>query len=209
MDKHEKRSKISYNKKADHYDSTFDGKFTYKFKEQLLKTVAIPKGGKVLDIACGNGRLLQMLSEKHEFFGYGTDISEKMVENAKCLNPSMVFKCAPCDKLPFENGFFDVITVCAAFHHFPDVEGFAKEAFRVLKTEGVLYIAEVYYRDLIRAIYNPFLKLSMDGDVKLYSPKEITGLFERMDFHIEVFNKEGHVQIIGVCRKGSADNIKF
>ena len=33
MNKYEMRSKISYDKKAENYDSTFDGKFTVKFKE--------------------------------------------------------------------------------------------------------------------------------------------------------------------------------
>jgi ubiquinone/menaquinone biosynthesis C-methylase UbiE len=202
MDKHEKRSMAAYNKKADHYDDTFDGKFTLQFKEQLLKTVNIPEGGRVLDVACGNGRLLHMLSQTHNFFGYGTDISEKMIENSKALNPSMVFECAPCDKLPFEDGFFDVITVCAAFHHFPDVEGFAKEAERVLKAGGLLYVAEVYYRGLLRAVFNPFIKLSRDGDVKFYSPEEIVRLLELNGFSKEVIKKEGHVQIIGVHRKG-------
>lgn len=198
MDKHEKRSIAAYNKKADNYDSTFDGKFTLRFKEQLLKTVIIPEGGRVLDVACGNGRLLQMLSQSHGFAGYGTDISSKMVENAKLLNPSMVFECALCDKLPFENGFFDVVTVCAAFHHFPNVEGFAEEAARVLKTGGLLYVAEVYYRGLLRAVFNPFVKLSRDGDVKFYAPEEIVGVFEHAGFSKEVIKKEGHVQVIGV-----------
>ena len=100
MDKHEQRLILSYNKKADNYDNTFDGRFTYKFKELLLRTVVIPDGGKALDVACGNGRLLQMLSQKFHLSGYGTDISEKMVENARRLNPSMILKprAATCSR---------------------------------------------------------------------------------------------------------------
>lgn len=63
MNKCERRSIRSYQKKADHYDDTFDGRFTYRFKEQLLKTVAVPYVDKVLDIACSNGRLLKMMSQ--------------------------------------------------------------------------------------------------------------------------------------------------
>lgn len=200
MDKYEKRSLTAYNKKADNYDDTFDGKFTYKFKEQMLKTVNIPEGGKVLDVACGNGRLLYMLSQKYHFSGYGTDISENIFK-LQTTKPADGFWTRTCDKLPFEDGFFDVTTVCAAFHHFPDVEGFAKEAARVLKTGGLLYVAEMYYGGLLRAIFNPFIKLSRDGDVKFYSPEEINGIFERVGFSEELIKKEGHVQIIGVRRK--------
>lgn len=201
INKYERRSIRSYQKKADRYDDTLDGRFTYKFKEYLLRTIVIPDGGRVLDVACGNGRLLQMMSEKHDFAGYGIDISEKMVENASRLNPSMIFVRAGCDALPFEDEFFDVVTVCAAFHHFPDVSGFAKEVFRVLKANGMLYVAEVYCSPLLRAIYNPFIKFSWDGDVKFYAPDEIREYFENVGFKQEMFEKEGHIQVVAVRKK--------
>jgi ubiquinone/menaquinone biosynthesis C-methylase UbiE len=64
----------------------------------------------------------------------------------------MVFEPAPCDALPFEAAFFDAVTVCAAFHHFPNITAFAEEANRVLKPGGMLYVAEVYYPAFLRAI---------------------------------------------------------
>ena len=200
MNIYEKRSIRSYQKKADHYDSTFDGRFTFPFKEKLLETVNIPVGGNLLDVACGNGKLLQMLSARYSFNGFGADISEKMVGNAGRLNPSMTFRTARCDALPFEDEFFDVVTVSAAFHHFPDVKGFAKEAHRVLKPDGMLYIAEVYYPGLIRIMYNPLIKLSRAGDVKLYAPEDIIMTFESTGFTFETVEKEGHIQIVGVRR---------
>ncbi len=197
MDIHEIRSSRSYDKKADDYDNTLDGRYTLAFKEQLVKTVVIPDGGRVLDIACGNGRLLQMLSRAHHFSGYGTDISEKMVENARRINPSMIFETANCKTLPFEASFFDVVIVCAAFHHFPDIAGFAKEAFRILKPHGMLYVAEVFYPAFIRMIWNPFIRFSQDGDVRIYAPEEIEGLFQKTGFTNELCRKVDHIQIIG------------
>lgn len=64
MNKYEQRSKISYDKKAKNYDSTFDGKFTVKFKELMIKSVSINPNDTVADIACGNGSLLHKLTEK-------------------------------------------------------------------------------------------------------------------------------------------------
>ncbi|GAP16132.1 methylase [Longilinea arvoryzae] len=201
MDIHEERSMKSYNQKADNYDDTPDGKFTYRFKEQLVKIIRIPEGGSVLDIACGNGRLLQMLSRGHHFSGYGVDISEKMVENARRIDPGMVFETARCNQLPFEAAFFDVVTVCAAFHHFPDIAGFAKEAFRVVKPNGMLYIAEVYYPAFFRTIFNPFIRFMQEGDVKLYAPEEITRLLQRTGFTNEVLRIEDNIQVIGARRR--------
>ncbi|MCH5296157.1 MAG: class I SAM-dependent methyltransferase [Ruminococcus sp.] len=196
MNKFEQRSKISYDKKAEKYDLTFDGKFTVKFKEMLLKAVSINSNDTVADIACGNGRLLYKLAEKNSFCGYGIDISENMVEQAKKLNPNMKFYVARCDELPFKNGEIGMMTVCAAFHHFPNVENFAKEAGRVIKKDGMLYIADVYLPTIFRVICNPFLKFSKSGDVKFYAPNEIVSLFENYGFTVSAVEISGMVQMI-------------
>ena len=75
-----------------------------------------------------NGLLLHMLNEKNSFYGYGIDISDKMIEQAKKLNPTMNFYVAGCEALPFKNGEIDVMNVCAAFHHFPNIQKFAEES---------------------------------------------------------------------------------
>ena len=201
MNIYEKRSKNSYDKKAENYDSTFDGKFTVKFKRMMCKTVCINDNSTVVDVACGNGRLLNMLAEKSTFYGHGVDISDKMIEQAKKINPNMDFYVAGCENLPFENGKIDIITVCAAFHHFPNIQKFAEEAERVMKKGGILYIAEVYLPTILRVICNPFVKFSKAGDVKFYSPNEIVSLFENNDFVAESVEIDGRVQLIKLQRK--------
>ena len=201
MNKYEQRSKKSYDKKADNYDLTFDGKFTVKFRELMVKFVQIKPNDTVVDVACGNGSLLHKLAEKTSFCGYGVDISEKMVEQAKKLNPDMTFYVAGCDELPFEKEEIGVMTVCAAFHHFPNVDKFAKEAERVLKKEGVLYLADVYLPAILRALCNPFIKFSKAGDVKFYGPNEITSLFEKNGFVVRHIEMDGKIQMIQLQRK--------
>ncbi|MCE1254092.1 MAG: methyltransferase domain-containing protein [Anaerolineae bacterium] len=196
MNIYEQRSRDSYNQKADHYDESPEGVYTERFKQLLLKEVRFPQGGRVLDVACGNGRLLQRLSLTRSMAGYGVDISERMVANAVRMNPTMVFKTAGCAALPFENDFFDALTVCAAFHHFPDVTAFAGEARRVLKPGGRLYIADVYYPDWLRIICNPFVKFSPAGDVKFYAPREVQDLLSKAGFANESLLIEGTIQLL-------------
>jgi ubiquinone/menaquinone biosynthesis C-methylase UbiE len=161
-----------------------------------MKEINAEPGSRVLDVACGNGTLLNMLAGKFGITGYGADISEKMVENAQKRCPEMVFKTAGCEKIPFEGQSFDLMTVCAAYHHFPNVRAFAAEAFRLLKTGGQIYIADVYYPDIVRFILNPFVPMSKAGDVKFYSPKEIIRTFEFAGFRHERLITSGHIQII-------------
>lgn len=200
MNRFEQRSKDNYNKKAKNYDATFDGKFTVKFKNILANALEISKNSVLADIACGNGRLLNMLEAKGAFQGYGVDISDEMIEQAKILNPNMDFYVASCEQLPFEDNMIDIMTVCAAFHHFPDIEKFANEAERTIRQGGMIYIAEVYLPTILRVICNPFLKFSKAGDVKFYSPEEIASLFEKRGFSTETVTIDGMTQLV-VLRK--------
>lgn len=179
---------------------TFDGKFTAKFKEYLLEEITVESNRNILDVACGNAMFLKMLSNKYDIHGYGIDISEKMIQNARKRCPDMTFEISPCEHTPFDNQMFDIVTVCAAYHHFPDTKAFAKEVSRIIKPKGLLYIAEIYYPLIVRAIFNPLVPLSKAGDVKFYSPKEIQSNFEEFGFKMVNFKKKGHIQIHGFCK---------
>ena len=65
-----------------------------------------------------------------------------MITVAKSKYPKMDFQLSRCEDMPFESQSFDILIACMAYHHFSDKEGFAKEAARVLKPNGVLYIAD-------------------------------------------------------------------
>jgi len=138
MDKRTEQSIKNYNRIAVEYDNTFDGKFTQGFKEEIAKVIHLENSYKVLDVACGNGSLLKMLSGKAKLHAYGVDISENMIKEAKSRYPEMQFITTNSAGLPFEDDYFDVITVCAAFHHFTEPEKFISEAKRTLKAGGYI-----------------------------------------------------------------------
>lgn len=200
MKSFEEKSRESYNEKADDYNETFDGRFTARFKELLLDRITLDPGMSVLDVACGNGTLLRMLSAKKDIAGYGIDISDRMIENARKICPDMTFSVSGCDHTDFPGQMFDVVTVCAAYHHFPDVKAFAGEAARILKPGGRIYIAEVFYSAPIRVILNPFIPLSKAGDVRFYSPHDIEKNFEARGFRETNFMREEHIQIIELTK---------
>lgn len=195
MKTNEEKSRKYYNLLADSYDDSFEGKFTLKFKEFLLEEEVVGNGDSVLDVACGNGTLLKMLSVRWDIHGYGTDISDRMIYNARKNCPDMVFEVSSCEHASFQDNFFDEIFVCAAYHHFPDVLAFATEARRLLKPGGRLFIADVNY-PIIRGIANMVLPHLKAGDFRSYSPKEIRTNFEAFDFKQLGLRKRGHMQIV-------------
>ena len=196
---HEKNIK-AYDKMADSYDSTLDGKYTEKFKDLLLANMSINNNDSVLDIGCGNGTLLSKMAKIKVINGFGTDISPQMIKVAKIRYPEHSFIVSGCEKTPFSDNSMDIITVCAAYHHFPDVNAFALEAKRLLKPSGNLYITEICLPAIIRHIANIFLPLLKRGDFKIYSHKEIANTFLKVNFSLEKVVKRGHIQIVGLRR---------
>lgn len=190
------KSREYYNRLAEGYNTSLEARYTMRFKRMLLDEIVIePERNRLLDVACGNGSLLKMLSAKYTLKGYGIDISEKMIDSARDQYPEFHFDVSSCDNTPFEDQSFDIITVSAAYHHFPDVRGFAREAYRLLQPEGMLYIAEIYCTPLLRTLLNPFVPLSKAGDVKFYSPKEIEANFKNTGFRVSGFKRTGQVQL--------------
>ena len=190
------KSKSAYNKKADNYEKTLDGRLTRKFKQLLVSEIVLSENENVLDVACGNGSFLNALNSKTPINGFGIDIADKMIKNAAAINPGMILQTAGCEAIPYDDGLMDVITVCAAYHHFPDPAAFANEAKRVLKPQGRIYIAEIYLPSFLRFLVNPFIPLSRAGDVRFYSPNEITENFKTVGFEAVSVKIQGHIQVI-------------
>lgn len=182
------RSKITYNNMAAEYDTSPEGKYTRPHKAELFEHVSLRQGNAVLDVACGNGFLLGKLSKKAKIHAYGIDISENMIAAAKARYPHCSFAVSPCVPLPFEAESMDAITVSCAFHHFENPQAFASECLRVLKKNGLVYLAEPFYPPLIRWIANKIVfPFSKSGDVKVYSLKELKRLFEAAGFRTEKY----------------------
>jgi Methylase involved in ubiquinone/menaquinone biosynthesis len=196
MSSHNEKNMRAYDKKADNYDNTFDGRFTERFKKALLSAIDVSNGDSVLDIGCGNGTLLSRLSNIQSIAAFGVDISPKMIENAKAHYPGFNFTVSDCENVPLADDSMDIIVVCAAYHHFPNTNAFALEAKRLLKQGGSIYIAEFRLPVFIRYIANIFLPLSKDGDVKLYSSKEIVTTFSGLGFYHITTTKKAHIQIV-------------
>lgn len=104
-------------------------------------TDLIQAGGRVLDLGCGPGRDVALLNERG-FNTIGIDRSLGMLEQAK-QRVGLQFTCADMRQLPLAATSLDGIWMCASLLHIPhaDVPDVLNEAYRVLRTNGVLYIS--------------------------------------------------------------------
>jgi len=124
----------------------------------------ITEGDKILDVGCGNGRLLEILKDKKINYT-GVDISEKLVEVAKKRYPQNSFLVADNLNLPFLDNNFDKVFSVAVLHTIPSQSLRKKAIFelkRVLKPEGLLFITvwDMWRKDTFPLLLkHSFLKL--------------------------------------------------
>ena len=192
MSKKTEESRIAYNKIASEYDTSREGQYTRFHIKELSDLVDLSEGDVVLDVACGNGTLLRELSKKAEIQANRIDISENMVHVAKTRYPNMNFEARPCYPLEWGDESVDIITVCCAFHHFDNPQGFVNECKRVLRKNGTVYIADPNFGAALRFFANKFwFQFSKSGDVRIYSKKELEAFFYNSGFKtVQAYRKD-------------------
>lgn len=195
----ENKRDFKFDKRAESYDEGFEGKSSQKFYDLVTGNVEITTGMNVLDAGCGTGTILRRLSEKYSFHGFGIDVEEKMLEQARKKCPDMDIRLCSCDNTPFEDGQFDVIIACMAYHHFPDKDGFSKEVARLLKQGGLLYIADPKLPLPVRKVLNTALNIhKVNG--RIYTADEVTENFARYGFERVYDKSDAYAQLICLKR---------
>ena len=95
-------------------------------------------GRRVLDVGSGTGNFAAALSERAK--AWGVDPSPQMLEVARVRAPTVRFKEASVDALPFKDGWFERATMWLVIHLVERPRAFA-ELRRVLGAGGRLAIA--------------------------------------------------------------------
>ncbi len=148
----------SYDKVAALYDAAFTDIRVRKDEWKWINR-RLP-GGKlsVLDIGCGNGALLQALSDRIAY-GAGVDESEAILDKARKRNknnPHLEFRKISGPALPFTDGKFDVVISLLSFRYL-DWDPLMKEVKRVTKEGGVFLVVDMVTVPVKAAEYPRFL----------------------------------------------------
>lgn len=124
-----------------------------KWRKKVLKIVSDKKPKVILDIATGTGDLAILLAQTNAEKIIGLDISAGMLEvgkkkvQEKNLSNIIELVLGDSESMPFEDNYFDAITVGFGVRNFENLEkGFA-EILRVLKPNGVFVILETSVPD--------------------------------------------------------------
>jgi SAM-dependent methyltransferase len=111
-------------------------------RERFLELVP-PPGRLSLDLGCGEGRVARDLKALgHRVVA--VDASPTMVEAARAADPELEVLEADAARLPFKEGFADLVVAFMSLHDVDDMSGAVREAARVLEPGGRLVAAVVH-----------------------------------------------------------------
>ena len=105
---------------------------------ELQKLLPDFQGKKVLDLGCGYGWHCKYAADNQASFVLGTDISQKMIETAKKINPAaqIDYRCIAMEDLDFPDDTFDVVLSSLAFHYIKDFDPLVSNISKWIKPGG-------------------------------------------------------------------------
>ncbi|HVF26372.1 MAG TPA: methyltransferase domain-containing protein [Anaerolineales bacterium] len=172
------------------------------FGEWLVETAQIPKGAKVLDVACGRGAVLFPAAECVGPNGHvtGIDLADGMARETQVeiqrrgLNQAEA-RQMDAENLTFPDSSFDFVLCGFSLQFFPYLDRALSEFRRVLKPAGHIAVTTWaadderwnWFEDL-RTEYGAVIKL---GSQSLDKPAEIQKWFSQAGFvEIQISTKE-------------------
>ena len=163
------------------YDMRFS--FTRWTQRKLVSLLSLEGDPRVLDLACGTGwamRYAATLARGRGAF-YGVDNSSAMLQVAEANVAgygNVGFYKSRVEELPFEDAFFDFIISSNAFHHFANPEIALREACRVLKRSGKVFILDTTADNFFMRLIDRVSARFEPAHVRMYSTGEFHSLFQ-------------------------------
>jgi SAM-dependent methyltransferase len=144
-DESTKSVRESYDRIADEYMRRIFGELEHKpFDRELLNRFAAQVGdrGEVCDMGCGPGHVARYLHAAGTRV-FGLDLSPRMIENARKLNPDLTFRVGNIMDLDLEDA---TLAGIAAFYSIVNIPKESlplafREMARVLQPDGQLFLA--------------------------------------------------------------------
>jgi 2-polyprenyl-3-methyl-5-hydroxy-6-metoxy-1,4-benzoquinol methylase len=137
--------------------------------------------GKVLDVGCAYGFLLQRFPSS--FKKFGIDVSEYAITVAKKRLPSETFIALGAeDTLPFPEETFDMVICNDVLEHLMNPANALENIMKVLKKDGILYITTPNMNLIRKKIFHYADK--KEHHVSLFSHKDMLNLLQKIGFRI-------------------------
>ncbi len=127
------------------------GQVTSRLVPPLLDAARVEHGSRVLDVATGPGYAAAQAAERGASV-VGVDVAAAMVGLARRLHPTIEFRVAKAEALPFDDDVFDAVVSNFLAPHLSQPERAVSEAVRVLRDGGRLALTTWDWPDRMRLL---------------------------------------------------------
>jgi ubiquinone/menaquinone biosynthesis C-methylase UbiE len=114
----------------------------------IVEALSTIPGGRVLDVACGDGdfidTLMTVLVSVESFVGIDVDVED--LEKARARFEDQRFELLEMDAaaLDFEDAAFDTVCMANSMHHLERLDTVLSEMRRVLRDDGTMIVLEMF-----------------------------------------------------------------
>ena len=126
------------------YERELVGPLFRPFAENIVESVRLSSGDRVLDVACGTGIVGRLAKERVGAGGkvVGVDVNPQMLAVARSVEPSIEFREGTADDLPLAEGEeFDAVLCQQGLQFFAEKLDAVREMHRALRSGGKLAVS--------------------------------------------------------------------
>ncbi len=211
-DRYKASSYRSYNfKMPSCYDTMIWTREAERWNRLLLDQLGTEIGSlEIVDVGCATGRLLEAMGRAGATRLSGIDLAPRILDVAAERLARAGIAARLCvadaeDRLPWDDGSFDLVTMTAVFHHFFRPGDALVEIRRVLRPGGRLLLLDPCFFPLVRQILNVVLWLvPHDGDCHFHSRSGAARLLAGSGFDVRAVRQVGLGVYLADCRKPAA-----
>jgi len=151
----------------------YAGKIRYvRALVRLLARYEVP-AGRVLDVGSGFGFFLRALEEAG-YEPYGLEVSEYARDRAKEYTSATIVTQSAARAFPFEDGYFDAITMFDVIEHIADYRSMLAECKRTLRPGGRILVATPSAHSIARLLLGRRWSWHKDPThVHMFSPRSL------------------------------------
>ena len=187
------------------YDRSILNIMIFKRSHRMILKKLLRKAGdntktfRILDIGCGTGTFLAgCMATGLDIEATGLDLSFSMIHKAKTKadgigagKATISFMVGDAEQLPFESGYFDMVSCSNSFHHYPDQSQAVREMRRVLKDDGELIIIDGYRDDPLGYLIYEVLTVAIEKDIGYCSRRRFMKLLKEAGFKKVTYQTRG------------------
>jgi len=179
------------------YFQLHPGKVKYlEYLVGLLRSHSV-RGGRVLDVGCGYGFLLEAL-EKAGYEAHGVEVSAHAAEQARRRTRGQVVQQGAEEPFPFPEGHFAAVMLLDVIEHLAGYPAALASCARCLRPGGKLFVITLNAHSLARPLLGRRWAWHQDPThVHMFTARMLRQGLEEAGFAVEVLTTESNFCSVG------------